>query len=253
MFVLALIGAASALQLLILLRGYLARMLATYAWFYTYIATSLLLGAILGFVSYVQPAQYTPMYWRFQFLSLAIGCGIVLEIFKHVLADYAGAEKFARIFCLITFGLIFVVALVYPYFKSSEPMTSYQITLERNVRLSQSFFFVVILTVIFYYVIPLGRNMRGMLYGYGLYLGTSLVALALRAYLGPGFNTVWRIAQPLSFDVSLVIWLVAFWKFAPNPRPTKPGALGTDYDAIAALTKERIDALRSYLGRSIGD
>jgi hypothetical protein len=249
MFVLAGIGAASALRLLILLRGYQARMIGTYVWFYTYIVSGLLLEAVLGFVWYAHSSHYASLYWLFDFLSIAIGCGLVLEIFEHVLAPYAGAERFARIFCLITYGIIFVVAIVSPYVEGSVGIVSYQIGLERDVRGSQIFFFTVLLGIIFYYVIPLGRNMRGMIYGYGLYLATSLVALALRAYLGRDFNTVWRVVQPLSFDISLMIWLAAFWVYAPNPKPAKPGALEEDYEAIVAATKERIEALRSYLGR----
>jgi hypothetical protein len=251
MIVLGVIGATSALQLLILLRGYVAGMLGKYVWFYTYIASGLLFDWILGFISYAHPEQYAVLYWPFQFATLAIGCGLVLEIFKHVLAPYHGADKFARIVCLITFGIIFVVGLIYPYVKTSGPTTSYQITLERDVRVTQVFFFVSILAIIFYYAIPIGRNMRGMIYGYGLYLGTSLMTLALRAYVGRDFNTVWRAVQPLSFAVSLLIWVGAFWLYAPNPEPRKPVTLEADYEALAALTKGRVEALRAYLGRSV--
>lgn len=245
--VLAVIGATSAIRLLILLRGYLCEILGKYGWFYFYISSGLFFDIVLGFIS-AHPALYLKLYWPFEFVTMAIGCGLVLEIFKHVLAPYPGADRFARIVYLITFGIIFVVGLIYPYVTTSVPTASYQIGLGRNVRLTQTVFFLVILAIIIHYAIPLGRNMSGMIYGYGLYLGTNLMTLAVRAYVGSNFNTVWRAVQPLSFMASLLIWLWAFWVYAPNPKPPRP-TLEVDYEALAARTKERMEALRSYLGR----
>jgi hypothetical protein len=248
MMVLAVIGATSAVRLLILLRGYVCEMLRKYGWFYFYISSGLVFDGVLGFIA-AQPSLYKQLYWPFDFVTMAIGCGLVIEIFKHVLAPYPGADRFARIVCVITFGVIFVVGLIYPVVTTSEPTTVYQISLGRDVRLTQTVFFLVILAIIIHYAIPLGRNMSGMIYGYGLYLGTNLMTLAVRAYVGSDFNTAWRAMQSLSFMVSLLIWLWAFWVYAPNPEPRGPSNPDADYEAVARLTKERAEALRNYLGR----
>lgn len=252
MLVLVTVGLTVLIRAVILLRGYLCGILATYSWFYSYIFSSLVADvAVMSVRSHA--ALYTKVYWESQFVTLAIGCGLILEIFRHVLEPYAGAERFARIVCMNTFAAIFVFALIYRYVRPFELINSYQIEIERDVRTAQIFFFLAILGIIAYYGIPLGRNMRGMIYGYGLYLGASVVTLALRVYVGSGFNTVWRVMQPLSFDTSLVIWMIAFWVYAPNPQPKGlgPRTPEGDYEALAALTKERMAAMRHYLGRPI--
>jgi hypothetical protein len=124
------------------------------------------------------------------------------------------------------------------------------IELERDVRSAQIVFFVAILAVISHYAIPLGRNMRGMMLGYGIYLLVSLATLSFRAYIGMDFDRIWRVIQPLSFNLSLLIWLIALWSLKENPKPKREVRIETDYEALAALTRDRLRALRAHLGRS---
>jgi hypothetical protein len=250
MLVIIFITAGLLLRSLIFLRGYQSRMLRTYAWFYSYMLSVLAADATLYFVWLAHPNDYLRTYWLVQFATLAFGSGVILEIFRHVLAAYPGAERFARAVCLITFAIIFVSGLFYPRATPSG-MQAASIELERDVRAAQIVFFIAIMAVIFYYGIPLGKNMRGMMSGYGLYLGTSLATLAVRAYVGREFDSVWRVVQPLSLDISLLIWLFALWGYHPNPVPVRDIRLESDYEALATLTRIRINALRSYLGRSV--
>jgi hypothetical protein len=79
---------------------------------------------------------------------------------------------------------------------------------------------------------------------------TSLFTLAIRAYAGPQFNSSWNIIQPLSFDLSLTIWMVALWSFHPNPLPDPAIPLEGDYEALAARTRRALVAMRSHLTRT---
>jgi hypothetical protein len=180
-----------------------------------------------------------------------IGCGLMLEIFKHVLAPYPGAERFAMAVALVTFGAIFCFALLYQFFApnwSSEKGTS--IELERNVRTVQAIFLFGIFAVISYYQILVGRNLKGMISGYGLYVGTSLVVLAFRAYAGHPLEAASNIIQPLSYDLSMLIWLVALWSYHQNPVPDPAIHLEEDYEALAARTKRTLVAMRSHLTKA---
>jgi hypothetical protein len=93
--------------------------------------------------------------------------------------------------------------------------------------------------------------MKGMILGYGLYIGTSLVSLALRAYSETRFFNAWLLVQPSSFDISLIVWVVALW--APvavfQMRPASPH-LEADYEAVAARTRHALLSMRSYLGKA---
>lgn len=249
MFGVSIVVLSFLLRLLILLRGYFSHLFREYIWFYYYIACTLAADVAIDIGRWLGPAAYLKVYWPCQFITLAVGCGLVLEIFKHVLAEYPGAERFAKAVCVGTFGLIFLAWIIYP--RRTLGLQAVSIELEKDVRTAQIFFFAAVVAVIFYYYLPLSRNVRGMLFGYGVYLGVSLVSLAVRSYVGRGFDSIWRIAQPLAFDGSLLIWLVAFWAYYPNPLATHPIRLESDYDALATLTNARIHALRTYLGRSL--
>jgi hypothetical protein len=232
---------------LILFRGYRSRTLWIYGWFYAYITSTVLADILINVARVHYLSAYKPVYWACQFTTLAIGCSIVLEIFRHVLEPYPGAERFARIFCLVTFGIVFLAGFLFPLSDSGQ-LQAASIELERDVRCAQAVFLVVIVAVISYYVIPLGKNMRGMMVGYGIYLGVSLITLAVRAYKGMDFDRIWRVLQPLSFDISLVIWLSALWAFHPNPVPKWEVRIESDYEALAAETKRQLKKLLSYLG-----
>jgi hypothetical protein len=236
------------IQAIILFRGSQAHILVKYRFFYAYVATVFATTILMYLIWTTRSSAYNKSYWLAQFLTLMIGCGIMLEIFKHVLAPYPGAERFATAVVLITFAIIFLFALIYqavaPNWSSSRGTA---IELERDVRTVQAIFLFVVFAIIFYYRVPMGRNLRGMIAGYALYVGTSLLALAVRAYAGPEFNGSWTVIQPAAFAASLTVWLIALWSFHPNPAPDPAVALESDYEALAAKTRRTLAAMRSHL------
>jgi hypothetical protein len=236
-------------QVLLLFRGWRSGTLNKYPYFYAYIATSFLAGILSYAVLLTRPESYSATFWPLEFLTLFIGCGLVLEIFRDVLSPYRGAERFAKSVCVVTFIAIFLFGLLYFLIWSPGSIAQSEVSLERNVRAVQVLFFVAIVGTIFYYGIALGKNIRGMIYGYGLYLGGSVVAFALRLYYHSKVDAL-RTVRPLIFDVSLFIWLISVWAYCPNPKPVSGDHLEEDYEAVVSLTKARVDALRSHLGRS---
>ena len=251
MLAISLLSLGTILGVILLLRGWQTGNLTKFPFFYAYIFSAFLASIIADFLLLTYPKAYRPFYWPAQFATLFLGCGIVLEIFGHVLSVYPGARRFARAVCGIVFCAIFSVELLYPHGRI--PAVA-RIELERNVRTAQIIFFVAIVSVILHYRIPLAGAIRGMLHGYGLYLGTSLVTLALRYYDGANgggrWDDVWRFIQPTSFDVSLLIWTVALWRYSPNSAAsgTTPDA---DYQSFAASTRKTLGAAWSHLGRSV--
>jgi hypothetical protein len=236
------------LQMGILLRGHREKLLAGYSFFYAYVFSTFL-GTSLALVLWrVAPASYHRSYWILQFATLLIGCGIILEIFRHVLSPYRGAEKFAMAVGLFTFAAVFCFAIVYRLVASSPDRALFE--LERNARTVQAILLFGILAVISYYRIPIGKNLKGMISGYGLYIVTSLLTLAIRAYAGPRFTHSWSVIQPVSFDLSLTIWLIALWSYHPNPAPDPAIPLEGDYEALAAKTRRALVAMRSHLTKA---
>jgi hypothetical protein len=235
------------MESLLLFRGLRGKLVSKYPFFYTYIASVLISDVGLFFV-------YTGPYAKWRLLStlviLVLGYGIILEIFTHVLAPYPGAERFARITGLIVFGLVFSFALIYPFVTPETLQGSSTVELVRNFRMVQAIFLFTIFGVVSYYRIPLGRNLKGMIFGYGLCLGVSLMALALRSYLGLRFDAAWVIVQPFSFDVSLFVWVATLWSYHPNPTADPAIGVEADYDMFAERTKGTIGAMRSHIGKA---
>lgn len=70
------------------------------------------------------------------------------------------------------------------------------------------------LAVARYYGVVLGRNMRGLALGFGIYACIASMNFAtVQAF--HGFAPYWRFVEPLSFICTIVIWLWAFWIYAP--------------------------------------
>jgi hypothetical protein len=57
------------------------------------------------------------------------------------------------------------------------------------------------------------------------------------------------VVQPLSYDVSLLIWLMALWSYCPSSVPDHTIQLEADYEAFAARTKNMLGNMKSYIGR----
>jgi hypothetical protein len=223
----------------------------TYPLFLTYLVGSLVGSLLLYAVSLRSPMSYPQWYWAIQFLTLILGCGIILEIFRHVLAPYPGAERFATTAGVVIFAAIFCFTLFYSFvvLEGSPATTSFQ--LERDCRTIQSIFLIGILVVISHYQVAIGKNMKGMIAGYGLYVGMSLVRLAIRSYAGGPFATGWDVmVQQFAYDVSLVVWTASLWSYHPNPVPEPGIRLEADYEAFVAKTRGMMGAMRSHLAKA---
>ncbi|HXW62740.1 MAG TPA: hypothetical protein VEJ45_09085 [Candidatus Acidoferrales bacterium] len=241
-------GLGLLLELLLLIRGLRARLIQRYYFFYIYIASVTFVTGAAMLLNGTAPALYDRWYWPLQLGTLITGYGILLEILNHVLAPYPGAERFARFSGIGAFGAILCFALVSPLIAPHwSPGTI--IEFERDLRSVQAIFICSLLAVVFYYGIGIGRNMNGMIMGYGLYILTSLFSLTIRSYAGKPLDQIWLI-QPLSFNISLIIWLIALWSYCPNPAPDHMIHLEEDYGALVARTKGVMGAIRAYIGKA---
>lgn len=239
----------NALEAAMLWRGIRSRTVEKYPYFYSYVASTLS-SSILPIVYLIDRPSYNLWYWPIQLATLVFGCGVILEILRGVLSPYPGAEKFARAAGLVAFGVVFLLAIVYLVFRLAPSSAATGIELERNVRAVQTVLLVAVLMIILRYGIPVGRNILGMIVGYGLYIAVSLVSRAVEAYAGTWLRLVWLYVQPLAFGVSLVIWLVALWSYYPNPAPGPGIPLESDYELLASRTRRALSTARSSLGKA---
>ncbi len=231
-------------EFLLLARCVQNKAFTKYIYFYSYILCVFAVSAGLYIGRSLSPELYDSWYWPTQFATLAIGCGVVLEIVRQALAAYPGAERFARLASYAVFAVTFCYVEWHAARRAEWSTLNATVELERDLRVIEALVLVTVLAIVFYYRIELGKNVTGMIVGFGAYVGVSLTTLALRSFVGPRFDTAWGLLQSASFVFATAVWMVALWSFSPNPAPSEPGQ---GYDALVHGTRQRLDSVRSHL------
>ena len=236
-----------AVEALLLYRALWSRLASKYPNFYIYALSLFLADAILYFFYYSRPILYAQWTYYAGFLVLFLGCGVILEVFRQVLSHYAGAEKLARAVSFAVFGAILVFAIAYPIWSPNRSVVPrIYIAVQRDFLFAQALSLLALLQVISYYRIPMGRNLKGMVLGYGQCIGVTLITRALQTYIGSGFGGASMIQQ-VSYLTALVIWLVALWSYGPSPVPETKIRTDADYDALALKTRTMVSAAGAQL------
>jgi hypothetical protein len=244
-------SAGFALESLILFRFLWCRLVRHYPLFFGYMAIVAITNVALWPIYIYHPTSYKPAYWVAQFFSLITGFGVMLELVQKCLERYAGARRYATVVLVGMFAALFIY-FAYPLLSAPAKFAGEHFSLlERDFRTVQAVTMAGLLAVIAYYRIDIGRNLRGILGGFGLYVGCTILSHELRGYLGSSFNAAWSAIQPWSYMVSLVIWAVALWIYEPAPPPEVPPDIDEDnYSGLARATKEELVGLRGRVGRA---
>jgi hypothetical protein len=236
------------IEALLLFRGVYAKLVSRYLNFYIYVLSLFLADGIFYFAPILGHPIADKWNWYSGFVSLFLGVGIVLEVFRHVLAPYPGAEKVARILSYALMGAVLVFIIVYPIVSpNAAAARTLFYRLQRDFLAVQALLLMVIIRVMAYYAIPTGRNLKGMILGYGQMVALTLFGLALRAFRGFAFNSAFNYIQTTAYLAALVIWLIALWSYLPDPVPTPRISGDDDYDRLASRTRGMVDATESHL------
>jgi hypothetical protein len=236
-------------EFLLLVRSVQTQTLAKYSYFYAYIFCVFIVSTVL-YIERSKPDFYDAWYWPTQFATLVIGFGVVLEVVRQALDDYPGAKRFAwRASCAV-FALTFCYVEWHVARRTEWTTSAATVELERDLRVIEALVLATVLAIVFYYRIELGKNVTGMILGFGAYVGVSLTTLALRAFVGPQFNTAWGLLQSASFVFGTAVWTLALWSYSPNPKPPtngRGGRGGGGYDALVHGTRAQLESVRSNL------
>ena len=239
------------LEAIVLYRGFRSRLFSKYPLFYLYIASVLLADSSLYVVRLMNPSVYPKWNVAMALLSLMLGYGIVLEIFRHVLTPYPGVEKLATFGGLIIAGIIVTFSTIYPLVAPAASGAFSIVQLERDFWAVQAVFLFGILALISHYGISIGRNLKGMIFGYCLCLATTLMALALRSYIGTSFRATRNFVETFSYLASLSIWVIALWSDYPSPVAKPSSPLEADYESLVLRTRSMVGVMRSYLTKTV--
>jgi hypothetical protein len=239
------------LECLIVIRAVRGNFLKEYKIFYSYVVWVLLRDLSLFAVYHAWAAGYAHVYWYSQFTSVLVGCGVVWEIYRVALANYPGAARMARSVLLflfvITMSRILVIAANNPKWMPGQTT----LETEREFRIVQSVVLIGLVALLAYYAIPAGRNLKGIMVGYGIFLATSLVQLTLRDFFGDRFQYWWQYIQPSTYIAVLLIWCHMLWTFAPVEESSPDVRIEADYQSLAFETRKQLKAAGSYIVKAI--
>jgi hypothetical protein len=236
------------LEALLLFRGLRAKLFSRYPNFYIYALSLFLSDGLLYFLDLLRPAVYQKWAWYPGFLVLFLGCGILVEIFRHVLSPYAGVEKLARVGGFAVLGAVLVFAVLYPMLGlSGSAAHVLYVRLQRDFLTVQAILLFGLLQLISYYGISMGRNLKGMIFGYGQCVGTTLVVLAMHAYIGTRFEAACILIQQMSYLAALAIWLFNLWSYCANPVPEATIGVEGDYEVLVSKTRNMVGAASTEL------
>jgi hypothetical protein len=239
------------LEGVILVRSILGKSFAKHSLFYIYIASVLVKSATLWviYVYIAKPSLNLAVYWPTQYITLALGCGVIFEISRHVFEHRVTLDRLTRWSMVATFGLIFLLVAVHALLLPNWNVASDTADLERELRVAQA---LVLMTIIFltgYYRIELGKNIRGMILGFGVYVGASVLSLTARLFIGSRFDTAWQIIQSSAYFAALAIWAFALWTYEPEPRSKPPSDRGGGYQTLADQTQQVLDSINDHLNK----
>ena len=231
---------------LLLYRAFRGRFASEYPYFYFYLAFVLSQSVVRFAASRVSANLYEDVYCSTEFLSAIVGCLVIWEIYSRTLSPYPGVSRFARTMILVAIAAI-LAKLILSH--AENPMAIFvQSTteLDRSLRSIQAIFLAFLVALLYHYSIPLGKNMLGIISGYTFFVAVSVISLAVRFLLGRELQL-----QPISYDLTMVIWCITLWQYQPNPQPAPEKRLETDYLAISSATARAFSQARNYLLRSV--
>ncbi len=114
------------------------------------------------------------------------------------------------------------------------------------VRTVEALLILAIIAVLAFYAVPNSRNLKGIIFGYGLYICASVMSLAFGSLPGNATRPGWRQVQPIAYLAALFIWTYSLWSRQPDPETEDEPKIERDYRLIAEQTGRALSKIRSY-------
>jgi hypothetical protein len=233
----------------ILYRGWRAGGYAKFPLFYSYIGLVFAQSILLYVVIRSRPASYADVYWALEFVDVFVGCGVVLEIYRVGLQEFPGAARLARNALLLVFSLTVGRVFLTAQEGSRKWSTMMTIQLERDMRFVEIAALLTLLVLFLCYAIPTSRNLRGILFGYGVFLGVSILNLTLMRRFGADVQAVASYVQSCTYIFVLAVWTVLLWSRSPETASDVPA--GT-YQEILEQTSSRLGRTKAFVRDALG-
>lgn len=239
------------IEAVILARALFGKLLKHYPAFYAYLMFVWMQSLLRFSVYHARPRLYPKVFWITEYLGVLVGCAVVFDIYRVGLRAYAGTARLARNLLAFVFLLAFLKATVET---GNNPLwwsTASTLDLALALRVVEALALVALVALFLFYAIPFGKNLRGILLGYAVFLGESVVWLSFAPRSSESFRAFWSHIQASSYFIVLVLWAWHLWSYVPNPEPKIAVHLEEQYQRMAATTSRRLQDARGYLAKVV--
>jgi hypothetical protein len=240
-----------ALELVLVVRGVQKGLLRRFPAFYGYISF-VFLSDILLYAIRSRQHNYFYVYWIVEFLGLTLGCLVFFEFYKVALAAYPGTARMARALVAGLFLIAMVKTVAATVNVPGWLVNARPSQVEGVLRVCELLAILSLAGLLLFYSIPVGKNLRGILLGYGFFICWSVICLAVVNVGSARFNSLWSYTYSFSYLISLFVWTMHLWSYQPNPVPDRAIPLEQEYLRVAAATQRRLHDARGYLAKAVG-
>lgn len=188
-----------------------------YPYLGAYVSYSLIRDLALFPIVWYRPAWFGPVYWRAETVALFLGFGVDWEFFRHAFPRQSALHDLGRK-ALLFAGLALIPLMILLASKQALSLhrtyTYISPVFVQYVNLLQALLLAAPAAVASYYRVHLGRNLRGLGLGFGVYVSLHAINVA-NVEVFRGFFPWWRVLSPLTFLGMIAIWLRSFWEYSP--------------------------------------
>ena len=124
--------------------------------------------------------------------------------------------------------------------------------LERTLRVMQAVCVAALVALFLFYSIPFGKNLRGILLGYGFFIGMRVITLTFFIGGSDASRQFWGYIYSASYLIALGVWCVHLWSYEASPAPRQTIQIERHYQHVAAATQRRLHDARAYVAKAVG-
>ena len=196
------------------------------------------------------PKPYFYFYWYGEAISVLVVFFALQESFNLVFRNFLSLGWFRLLFPGV--GILMVVvalgrAALHPVAQASL-LASALISLEIAVGFLQVGVFFLFIVLVRFFHMRWRQYAFGVVCGFGVAAGGTLVVYLLRSEFGTKFNPVVRITAPLAYIAAVVVWLATFLRVdASQALQNRLTALTPEQ--MASELRRYTRAVKGFLGR----
>src|SRR5581483_2698819 len=154
-------------------------------------------------------AAYFYAFWIAQGLLNLLIFAVMYEVYRHVFKNYAALQRLGTLLFWWTGSVLLLIAVVLaassPGSDASRMMTGL-ITIERSVRVIQVGLLLFIILFTSHFKLSWRHCVFGLTFGLGVYAAFQLIAVSLRAHIGPNANAIWGKLSVLAYAAGAIVW-----------------------------------------------